>query len=208
MQYAALVDEDAAALARAIGTRVRQERKGRELTLEQLANAAGVSRRMLVSVEQGTVNPSVGTLLRLSEALGVGLPTLVEPPATKAVRVTRCGEGATLWTGVHGGTGVLLAATESPDVVELWDWTLAPAERHASKAHAAGTRELLQVQTGTVSLEIDGETHVLASGDAIAFHGDVDHAYANPHGNAARFSLTVFEPGVGTSHHGLNAVTQ
>ena len=35
---------------------------------------------MAVSVEQGAVNPSVGTLLRLSAALGVGLPALVEPP--------------------------------------------------------------------------------------------------------------------------------
>ena len=35
---------------------------------------------MVVSVEQGAVNPSVGTLLRLSDALGVGLPALVEPP--------------------------------------------------------------------------------------------------------------------------------
>ena len=43
-------------------------------TLDQLAEAAGVSRRMVVNVEQGTANPSVGTLLRLGEALGVGLP--------------------------------------------------------------------------------------------------------------------------------------
>ena len=66
---------------RAIGARVRQERQSRRWTLDQLAEAAGVSRRMLVNVEQGTANPSVGTLLRLSDALGIGLPALVEPPA-------------------------------------------------------------------------------------------------------------------------------
>ena len=42
-----------------------------------------MSRRALVNVEQGAANPSVGTLLRLSDALGVGLPALVEPPATQ-----------------------------------------------------------------------------------------------------------------------------
>ena len=71
---------EAESLARVIGARVNQERKGRNWTLDQLAEFAGVSRRMLVNVEKGSVNPSVGTLLRLSDALGVGLPALVEPP--------------------------------------------------------------------------------------------------------------------------------
>ena len=39
---------------------------------------------MVVSVEQGAVNPSVGTLLRLSDALGIGLPALVAPPRAAA----------------------------------------------------------------------------------------------------------------------------
>ena len=57
-----------------------QVRQSRRWTLDQLAGAAGVSRRMVVNVEQGAANPSVGTLLRISDALGVGLPSLVEHP--------------------------------------------------------------------------------------------------------------------------------
>src|SRR5205807_681126 len=110
----------------------------------------GVSRRMVVNVEQGTTNPSVGTLLRLSDALGLGLPALVEPPERTSLRVVRAGEGAALWTGDAGGRGVLVAGTEPPDVLELWDWTLAAGDRYASEAHAAGTRELAQVLEGTV----------------------------------------------------------
>ena len=68
------MDQSTAALASAIGMRVRQERQSRRWTLDQLAEAAGVSRRMVVNVEQGAANPSVGTLLRISDALGVGLP--------------------------------------------------------------------------------------------------------------------------------------
>ena len=75
------VDPSTANLALVIGARVKQERQARRWTLDQLAEAAGVSRRMVVNVEQGAANPSVGTLLRLSNALGVGLPALVEPPA-------------------------------------------------------------------------------------------------------------------------------
>src|SRR6059036_3557026 len=80
VQYRALMDESTEALAATIGARVRKERQSRCWTLDQLAQAAGVSRRMVVNVEQGAANPSVGTLLRISDALGVGLPALVEPP--------------------------------------------------------------------------------------------------------------------------------
>jgi transcriptional regulator with XRE-family HTH domain len=191
------MDVEAAKLAAAIGARVRQERVGRGWTLDQLAAAAAVSRRMVVSVEQGAVNPSVGTLLRLSDALGVGLPALVEPPEPRAVKITRSGDGAQLWTGDAGGRGVLVAGTTPPDVVELWDWSLGPGDRHVSEAHAAGTRELVHVLAGRISVEVDEQTIDLDTGDAIAFPGDVDHAYANSVDQPARFSLAVFEPGVG-----------
>ena len=184
-------------LATAIGARVRQERRGRKLTLDGLAKAAGVSRRMLVSVEQGTVNPSVGTLLRLSDALGVGLPALVEPPETPAVKVTRSGDGAELWTGQAGGRGVLLTGTAPPDVLELWDWTLEPGDQHVSDAHAEGTQEALVVLQGAISVDVAEETIDLQVGDAMTFPGDAAHRYRNDTSSPARFCLAVFEPGVG-----------
>jgi transcriptional regulator with XRE-family HTH domain len=193
------MEESTAALALAIGARVRQERQARRWTLDGLAEAAGVSRRMVVNVEQGAANPSVGTLLRISDALGVGLPALVEPPTPKRIRVTRSGEGAALWTSKAGGRGVLVAGTESPDVLELWDWTLAPGDHHASEAHTPGTKELVQVREGTVTVEVAEQSVTLDIGDAVAFPGDVAHAYANVTTQSARFSLAVFEPGVGST---------
>jgi hypothetical protein len=35
---------------------------------------------MVVDVEQGAANPSVGTRLKISDALGIGLPALVQVP--------------------------------------------------------------------------------------------------------------------------------
>ena len=193
------MDENTSALASAIGVRVRQERQARLWTLDHLAEAAGVSRRMLVNVEQGAANPSVGTLLRISDALGVGLPALVEPPHPKPVRVTRRGQGAALWSSDSGGSGVLVAGTEPPDVLELWDWTLGPGDHHVSEAHTTGTQELVQVQEGAITVEVAHQSITLDVGDAIAFPGDVEHSYANPGPQPARFSLAVFEPGVGSA---------
>lgn len=189
---------DAVELAAAIGGRVRQERQARRWTLDRLAEAADVSRRMLVNIEQGTSNPSIGILLKLSDALGVALPALVEPPKpVSLVKLTRAGDGPVLWQGASGGRAVLVSGTQAPDVVELWDWSLEVGERYASEAHATGTRELLQVLLGTVDVEVAEDTTHLEIGDAVTFPGDVAHAYANGGLEPARFSLAVFEPGVG-----------
>lgn len=184
----------AASLAALIGSRVRAHRQSRGWTLDALARAAGVSRRMVVSVERGEVNPSVGTLLRLAEALGVGLPTLVEPAEPRPVSVTRSGDGPVLWTGPAGGRGVLVAAAPAPDVVELWQWTLKAGEARDSEAHRAGARELLHVTEGTLTVDIAGQKITLHGGDAAAFPGDLAHRYANPGRACVRFALAVYEP--------------
>lgn len=153
---------------------------------------------MLVNIEQGAVNASVGTLLRLSDALGVGLPALVEPPQlTSALRVVRAGDGPVLWSSPAGGRGVLVAGTEPPDVVELWDWTLPAGDRYVSEPHADGTRELAQVIKGTLEIGVGDQRVALKAGDGITFRGDTEHSYANVGRGTVRFSLAVFEPGVG-----------
>ena len=184
-------------VARAIGGRIKQGRTGRGWTLDQLAERSGVSRRMLVSIEQGSANPSIATLLLISDALGIGLPALVDMDRSPGLRVTRaapprcCG-------GERGGQAVLVAGTDPPDVTELWDWTLGPGESHSSEAHAAGTRELLLVLDGEVELRVGQHAEVLATGDSASFTGDLPHGYVNASSaQMARFALTVFEPGVG-----------
>lgn len=183
-------------LSSAIGQRVREKRQAHRWTLGHLAEASGVSKRMVINVEQGDANPSVTTLLKLSEALGISLTALVEPPVTDLTKVTRKGEGAQLWTGDLGGSGVLVAATTPPNVVELWDWTLNANEIYDSGAHTAGTTELLQVRDGVVTMTVAGETTELKVDDAMRFSSDVPHTYANHRNKPARFSLTVFEPQV------------
>jgi transcriptional regulator with XRE-family HTH domain len=190
-------------LSKLIGSRVRDHRARRGWTLEDLAGRSGVSRRMLVNIEQASANPSIATLLRISDALGIGLPALVDADRSAVLRVIRSGQAPVLWRGPSGGSAVLVAGTEPPDVVELWDWSLAPGESHHSEAHAAGTRELLLVLEGQVRVQAGAAEHVLSVGDSATFRSDIQHSYCNPARGAgakrARFALTVFEPHVGTS---------
>jgi transcriptional regulator with XRE-family HTH domain len=191
-------DVDAAAtVARSIGRRVRTSRTELGWTLDQLAQRSGVSRRMLVNVEQGSTNPSIATLLRLSDALGIGLPALVDVGTAPedAVSVHRSGEIAAMWTSASGGSAVMVAGTRPPDVVELWDWRLGPADIHRSDPHRAGTTELMLVVSGSVVLVVDGTEHRLAAGDSASYVGDVAHSYRNPStARPARFTLSVYEP--------------
>src|SRR5215467_16303249 len=90
-------------IAQAIGGRVRQGRTSRGWTLDQLADRSGVSRRMLVSIEHGAANPSIATLLRISDALGIRLPVLVDMDRPPRLRVPRAGTAPVLWRGKLGG---------------------------------------------------------------------------------------------------------
>ena len=197
--------ETTSALPGLIGQRVRQERQAQRWTLDRLADVSGVSRRMLISIEQGVANPSIGILLKISDALGVGLAALVEQPRQAAVDVTRSGAGPVLWSGEAGGRAVLVASTAPPQVVELWDWTLGAQERYAHEGHVAGTRELLHVLEGEVAVEVADQVVALRPGDAVSFASDVPHAYENSGGTPARFALSVFEPDVGTSRRATRA---
>lgn len=200
-----MVQLEETVLATAIGGRVKRLRNQRGFTLDQLAEISGVSRRTLVNVEQGSTNASVGTLLRLSDALGVGLPSLVEPPAIGPIRVTRSGDGPAVWQGRAGSSGVLVSSTPGPEVVELWDWTLAPLDRHDSEAHVPGARELVRVWQGTLEIAVGGQSTLLETGDAASYGADVAHAYVNPSDTeTAVFTLTVYEPApAGTDPRGV-----
>jgi DNA-binding XRE family transcriptional regulator len=190
---------DTLAVTSLIGGRVRSERSARGWTLNELAARSGVSRRMLINVEQGATNPSIATLLRLSDALGLGLPALVDVASVGPVRVHRSGDASPVWRSANGGSAIMVAGTEPPDVVELWDWMLGPGDTYESEAHSPGTRELLLVLEGTVRLHAGTHEETLRAGDSADFVSDRPHEYVN--GSArrrARFALTVFQPGVGS----------
>jgi ribosome-binding protein aMBF1 (putative translation factor) len=56
---------------------LREEREKQNLSLKALAERAGLSRQMVGYVEQEARNPTLETLLRLSDALGIKLHELI-----------------------------------------------------------------------------------------------------------------------------------
>jgi transcriptional regulator with XRE-family HTH domain len=62
-----------------IGQRIRQLRESRGMTQRQLLVRSRVSQSLLSRIENGQITPSLGTLEKISEAIGIGLNRLFVP---------------------------------------------------------------------------------------------------------------------------------
>jgi len=170
---------------------LRRLRAERGLSLEGAAERAGISRRLLVGLEGGTGNPSLGTLLRLAEGLGVGLADLLEPDERSVIQVRNDDEARTLWSSDAGSSARLLIA--SPDL-ELWAWELAPGDVRASDPHRAGTQEIVHLARGRMVIVVDDHHEEVIGGQVARFAGDRPHRFENPGPDPAAFTLVVHEP--------------
>lgn len=79
-----------AAILQEIGKRVRRARAAAGLTQEEAAHLAQIDYKHWQRVEQGVVNPTIQTLCRIADTLGVTMWEMLEPePATKERRSRR-----------------------------------------------------------------------------------------------------------------------
>jgi transcriptional regulator with XRE-family HTH domain len=182
-----------AAIGEAVARTVRSLRSAHGWSLDQLAARSGVSKGVLVSLEQGRGNPNLGTLIRISEALGVALTRLVQVEEDPAVHCFPPDRHVDLWRGPSGGVGTLLGGTDPRPSIELWRWELRPGEMAESQPHTPGTREILHVEAGVLTLVVDGRRHTIPAGTAAAFHGDRPHSYANDEKAPCRYILAVMD---------------
>jgi len=172
-------DVGAAELGRRVAEHLRERRKARGMSLDDLARSSGVSRAALSQVETCKSNPTVGLLWKIAVLIGekrTGATVLRRSDA----QVLRSLDGKL-------ESRPLSPAGSSP-LVELYELRLAARATHASEPHAAGTRELLVVLTGSLRLRVaDDEVYELGTGDTVSFAADRPHAYENPGSSEARY---------------------
>jgi transcriptional regulator with XRE-family HTH domain len=186
-------ENDPGLVSQAIARNVRLFRSARGWSLDQLAARSGVSKGMVVQIERGATNPSIATLCRVAGALGVSMPRLVEVAETPAVRMVRVEEAATLWRGRAGSAARLLVGLNEPDLVEMWDWRLAPGDSYEGEAHPSGSHELLHVIEGVLTLGVERGRQLAHTGETLLFRADRPHVYANEGKAPLRFMMTWVE---------------
>ena len=184
---------DVDTISQALAGKIKNYRKISKLSLDELSRRAGISKGMLVEIEKGSANPSIGILCKLSAALGLSVADLVNVSSEPAVHLVDAPEIPTLWHGPLGGTARLLAGTTGPDMIELWHWEMAPGERFDSDGHTTGTVELFHVEQGILTIGIDGEQWQVKAGQSLVARTDVPHHYANNAETLLRFTMTVAE---------------
>ncbi len=189
------VRADAEAVGRALCARVRDLRKRRGWTLEELSAACGVSRSMLSEIERERANPTLVVAYRIAEAFGMTLGELVElPGARPRVEVIRGDDPS-----YHYRTDpVCRIRTLSPlhleKSVEFYEVALGPGGALRSLAHYAGTRELLTVMAGQVRITSGDGSEELETGDSAHYPADVVHAIENTGPTEATVYLVVTYP--------------
>jgi transcriptional regulator with XRE-family HTH domain len=179
-------DVGAAELGRRVAENLRQRRKARGLSLDDLARSSGVSRAALSQIETCKSNPTVGVLWKIAVGLGIPFAELIGAPRSGAV-VLRRGDAQVLRSSDGKLESRPLTPAGASPFVELYELHLSARATHASEAHAPGTHEVVVVLSGQLKMHVESETFELGAGDSVAFAADRPHVYENPGGSDARY---------------------
>lgn len=188
-------------LTQSLARNLKRYRTERGFTLDALAARAGVSRGMIIQIEQARTNPSVGITVKIADALGVSITTLLDHEQGPHVRLVPPEQAVRMWSTEAGSSTTLLVGAEARGPFELWSWRLEPGEGSDSDAHPAGTVELLHVARGDLTLVVDGAAHVVPAGSAASFEANVAHGYHNKGRGPVEMTMAVSVPPAHAASH-------
>lgn len=175
-----------------LGTRLREARLRRGLSLRSVAQSLGVSASLISQVEIGKTQPSVSTLYALANHLGVSLDELLGLPQDERRPSPK------RWSPPD----VVQRAADNP-VIEMengvrWERLAMPPHSPADSilvTYAPGGSssvegrlmrhsgiEYAYLLEGELTLQLDFETFVLRQGDSLQFDSVRPHMYSN-HGS-------------------------
>jgi transcriptional regulator with XRE-family HTH domain len=181
-------------LTQSLARNLKRWRGERGFTLDALAARAGVSRGMIIQIEQARTNPSVGTTVKIADALGVSLTTLLDYEQGPQVRIVPRENAVRMWSTGAGSNATLLLGTEARGPLELWSWTLMAGDGSSSDPHPPGTTELLHVTAGELTLVVDGTPHPVPVGSSVTFEANLPHTYRNDGSDTVEFILSISVP--------------
>jgi transcriptional regulator with XRE-family HTH domain len=179
---APLSETEVTAVVSGIGPRLRSLRARHGLSLQQLADRSDVSPAAIHKVEQGTMVPTITTLLKLAAAFQIPVahfideaeapatPVVFTPAKQRRVRTSQDGDVVSGSVSAESGPFDLTAS-----VLEI----AAGAESTVESQRPAG-ESLLYVQSGTIEIKVGDQAFRLTAGDALHFRSEETHSWRNP----------------------------
>ena len=167
-----------------IGTRLRHARLVKGYLIRDVAKRSGCSVSLISKIENDRVTPSLTLLHRLVGVLEINIGALFERPDESLGIVFRSGTRPVI--AVNDGTPDG-ASVKLERIVPYGDGHLLQGNVHivdpgagsAGGMHHEG-EEVGYVLEGSFALTVDGQTFLLAAGDAFVFHSNREHSYRNP----------------------------
>jgi len=170
-----IVDDAEAALAR----QIRLERETRNWSLADLAERSGVAKASISKIERGEMSPSAVLLLRLATAFDLTLAGLLLRAEGEKPRLSRAADQP-VWRDPATGYVRKQIFSRSDHPLELVQVEMPPGKRVTMPASSyAHIRQILWVQSGTLTITEGGEDHLLRAGDCLGFGAPSEVTFAN-----------------------------
>jgi transcriptional regulator with XRE-family HTH domain len=169
-----------------LGSRLRQLRKTRGLSLADVAEGTGISPSFLSMVEKGKSDITISRLMRLVRWFGVSVADLVHEPSTSTVQVVRAAQRRSVRLADEKISIQMLTADghhAMMPVINVYDegGGMADPARHDGE-------EFVHVIEGSIELTVgDEEPVVLGAGDSAYYRSDAPHSFRNTGPGVARF---------------------
>jgi transcriptional regulator with XRE-family HTH domain len=179
-----------------LGGHIKQLRRRRALTLEELAGLSGVSRAMISKLERGEKNPTLVVAAKLAEGLGVTLSQLAGMEERREVVVVPRERRMVMRDPETGFERQLL----SPNFVGRGVEFIRNAIPEGSTSgefppHRRGVEEHIVVERGRLRAMLGGEEYMLVEGDALYFEADVRHRFDNAGEGECSYYLVISSRG-------------
>lgn len=184
---------EVADLANTLGARMRTHRENAQTSVRELARRIGVSPSLISQIEHGRVTPSVDTLWRIANELGLSVDSFfgederppaiqvvgegqAKPPSPPSNRVVQR-QGARKKIQLSGGVTWERLTPGPDDQVEFLFVTYQPGSESCCKDSLLrhGGKEYATVLSGRFGVTIGFEDYELGPGDSIAFESHNPH---------------------------------
>jgi uncharacterized cupin superfamily protein len=161
------------------------------MSVRTLAANAGFSPSFISQVENGQASPSINSLERIANCLGVTLGEFFNALEPRAAAVTRVSERRQLTSGWSKATVESLGPAGVGVAIEPVLVTLSPGGSSGKTASAATHEEFLFVLEGEIELTLGAEQFLLSSGDSATIRASRPRKLYNPDTNAPARVLIV-----------------
>lgn len=173
-----IADTSVDPLSAGLGRAIRAARQQAGMSMRALAARCGVSQPFLSEVERGMSMPSIATLYRIAEALGITPSKLLPSPGPGDIHVVRADEGRRVRSSERANSAIGRVVFSDQDKgVEVYEYRTSSAEDLDVWFEHHGNK-ILYVAEGTLAVEFDGRpAELLSVGDCIVHPGVIAHRW-------------------------------